>query len=145
MQVVSEGAVRSVVSSRGVAGYGALVDMAVVAAAPHAPCAGLLLAMVPGFRCHGGLLPFAALSLTNIIPELAFSIVVFASSSVSFVSPGRLFNHSDGGPPQRWGSPRRRSSPYRHLYPKSSSPIAIFARSSVSRVLFAPTVCSMRR
>ena len=41
-------------------------------------------------------------------------IVIFASSSVSFVSPGRLFNHSDGGPPQRWGSPRRRSSPYRH-------------------------------
>ena len=74
MQVALEGAVRSVVSSRGVASFGALVvDIAVVAAAPHAPSPGLTLAIVPGFRCHGILLPFAALSLTNIISELAFS------------------------------------------------------------------------
>ena len=63
------------------------VDMAVVAAASHAPGAGLLLVIVSGFRCHAVLLPFAAFSLTNIIPELAFSHRDIASSSVSFVSP----------------------------------------------------------
>ena len=105
MQVVLEGTVRSVVGSRGAAGPGDLaVDTAVVATAPHAPCASLLLVIVPGFRCHGVLLPFAAFSLANIIPRLVFS----------HCDSCQLFDHCDGGPPQRWGSPRRRSSLYRH-------------------------------
>ena len=128
-----------------VAGYGALVvDIAVVAAAPHAPCAGLLLAIVPGFRCHGVLLPFAAFSLTNIIPKLAFSHRDICQLFGFFCFPRAGYLITVTASLHSVGVLLAVALPLTDIVSKSSSPIAIFARSSVSRVcshqLFAALV-----
>ena len=113
MQVVLEGAVRSVVSSWRCRVWGLAVDMAEVAAAPHAPGANLLLVIVPGFRCKG-VLPFAAFSLILDLAGLecfgrGFWVFGFTScasaspSSMVRLAPARL--HVFSTPPARSPAP----------------------------------------
>ena len=90
MQVVLDGAVRSVVSSRGAAGSGDLVVSPSPILYPDSPSpivivASYLIDMTAGLRNVGVLLA-AALPCTDIVSKVVFSIVIFARSSVSRVS-----------------------------------------------------------